>query len=69
MELLVRTWVVLHITPSMFDEVSVHVCVEVFTSVWRLVWRFLRGTFYLGPWKIKLILACQGVLKSVWPSL
>ena len=42
--------VVLHTRPSMFGN-------------WDIVWRFEQRTFYIGSLRVKLILACQEVLK------
>jgi hypothetical protein len=29
----------------------------------EVVWRFEHRTFYIGSWRVKLILTCQEVLK------
>ena len=42
------------------DQEICGACLEV---VWRFEWR----TFYISSLKVKLILACQEVLKWVWP--
>jgi hypothetical protein len=34
-----------------------------------VVWRFEHRTFYIGSWRVKLVLACQEVLKWVWSSM
>ena len=46
-----RELVVLLITPSMFGKFLVN------------AWRFEHMTFYIGSWRVKLIFACQEVLK------
>ena len=42
-----RELVVLLTKPSMFGKFLVH------------AWRFEQRTFYIGSWRVKLILACQ----------
>ena len=50
-----RELVVLHMKPSMSGKFWVHAM--------RLVWIFEQRTFYIGSLRVKLILACQEVLK------
>ena len=40
-----------------------------FGACLEVVWRFEQRTFYIGSWRVKLILACQEVLKWIWPSM
>ena len=42
---------------------------QVFGSCFKVVWRFERRTFYIGPLRVELILGCPKVLIWAWPSM